>query len=52
MSEIPALVTDLALILVVAGIVTLVFKKLKQPLVLRTIFGYHGVRRSSIHSQA
>ena len=34
MSEIPALVTDLALILVVAGIVTLVFKKLKQPLVL------------------
>ena len=34
MSEIPALVTDLALILVVAGIVTIVFKKLKQPLVL------------------
>ena len=34
MSEIPALVTDLALILVVAGVVTLVFKKLKQPLVL------------------
>ncbi len=34
MSELPALVKDLALILVVAGIVTLVFKKLKQPLVL------------------
>ena len=34
MSEIPALVNDLALILVVAGIVTLLFKKLKQPLVL------------------
>ncbi len=34
MSEIPALVTDLALILVVAGVVTLIFKKLKQPLVL------------------
>lgn len=34
MQEIPALVQDLALILVVAGIVTLVFKKLKQPLVL------------------
>lgn len=34
MQEIPALVQDLALILVVAGIVTLLFKKLKQPLVL------------------
>ena len=34
MSEIPALVYDLALILVVAGVVTLVFKRLKQPLVL------------------
>ena len=34
MSEIPALVTDLALILVVAGVVTLIFKQLKQPLVL------------------
>ena len=34
MSEIPYLVKDLALILVVAGIVTLIFKKLKQPLVL------------------
>lgn len=34
MEEIPSLVNDLALILIVAGIVTLVFKKLKQPLVL------------------
>lgn len=34
MSELPHLVKDLALILVVAGIVTIVFKKLKQPLVL------------------
>jgi CPA2 family monovalent cation:H+ antiporter-2 len=34
MSELPALVKDLALILVVAGTVTLLFKKLKQPLVL------------------
>lgn len=32
--EIPTLVNDLALILMVAGVVTLVFKKLKQPLVL------------------
>ena len=34
MSEIPSLVQDLALILVTAGVVTLLFKKLKQPLVL------------------
>ena len=34
MSELPELVQDLALILVVAGFVTLLFKKLKQPLVL------------------
>lgn len=34
MSELPNLVKDLALILVVAGIVTIVFKRLKQPLVL------------------
>ena len=34
MSELPELVKDLALILVVAGFVTLIFKKLKQPLVL------------------
>jgi len=34
MAELPALIQDLALMLVVAGIVTLVFKRLKQPLVL------------------
>ena len=34
MSEIPALINDLAYILMSAGIVTLLFKKLKQPLVL------------------
>ena len=34
MSEIPSLISDLALILVVAGAVTIIFKKLKQPVVL------------------
>ena len=34
MGELPALIKDLALTLMVAGVVTLVFKKLKQPLVL------------------
>ena len=34
MGELPALVQDLAMILIVAGIVTLIFKKLRQPLVL------------------
>lgn len=34
MAELPHLIKDLALILVVASIVTLIFKKLKQPLVL------------------
>lgn len=34
MAELPELVKDLALILIVAGAVTLIFKKLKQPLVL------------------
>ena len=34
MAELPPLIEDLALILVVAGIVTIIFKKLKQPLVL------------------
>lgn len=34
MAELPELVKDLALILIVAGVVTLLFKKLKQPLVL------------------
>ena len=34
MAELPELVKDLAYILIVAGIVTIVFKRLKQPLVL------------------
>ena len=34
MAELPPMIHDLALMLMVAGIVTLVFKKLKQPLVL------------------
>lgn len=34
MAELPTLIKDLALILIVAGTVTLVFKRLKQPLVL------------------
>ena len=34
MAELPPLIADLALILMVAGVVTLIFKRLKQPLVL------------------
>lgn len=34
MADVPALINDLAYILVSAGIVTLIFKRLKQPLVL------------------
>ena len=34
MAELPSMIKDLALILVMAGVVTLIFKKLKQPLVL------------------
>ncbi|GAA6529261.1 sodium:proton antiporter [Segatella asaccharophila] len=34
MAELPDLIKDLALILIIAGVVTLLFKKLKQPLVL------------------
>ncbi len=34
MAELPSMIQDLALMLMVAGIVTLIFKKLKQPLVL------------------
>ncbi len=33
-TELPKLISDLALILVLAGVVTIVFKKLRQPLVL------------------
>ena len=34
MSELPKLISDLALILIVAGLTTIIFKRLKQPLVL------------------
>lgn len=34
MNELPSIITDLALILVVASVVTILFKRLKQPLVL------------------
>ena len=34
MSELAPLISDLALILICAGVMTLVFKRLKQPLVL------------------
>ena len=34
MSQIPSLISDLAVILISAGLVTLLFKKLKQPVVL------------------
>ena len=34
MAALPTMIQDLALILMVAGIVTLIFKKLRQPLVL------------------
>ena len=34
MSELAPLISDLALILISAGVITLIFKKLKQPLVL------------------
>ena len=44
MSEIPTLVNDLALILVVAGVVTILFKRLKQPLVLGYIVAAIFVR--------
>ena len=42
MSQLPTLIADLALILICAGIMTLLFKKLKQPLVL----GYVGGKSS------
>ena len=34
MHSLPPLISDLALILIVAGLVTVLFKRLKQPLVL------------------
>ena len=54
MESIPTLIQDLALILAVAGVVTIVFKKLKQPLVLGYIVagfiaGPHFVYTPSVH---
>ena len=43
-SEVPTLINDLALILIVASTVTLLFKKLKQPLVLGYIMAGFIVR--------
>lgn len=43
MSQLPTLIADLALILICAGIMTLLFKKLKQPLVLGyVVAGFFG----------
>ena len=39
MSHLAPLISDLALILLCAGIITLIFKKLKQPLVLGVYCG-------------
>ena len=44
MAELPSMIQDLALMLVVAGIVTLIFKKLKQPLVLGYIVPWNQIR--------
>ncbi len=41
MDNLAPLISDLALILIVAGVVTLIFKRLKQPLVLGYIAGPH-----------
>ena len=34
MSHLPTIITDLAMILLVAGVTTILFKKINQPLVL------------------
>lgn len=39
MAHLPPIVADLAMILLVAGITTILFKKLNQPLVLGYIIG-------------
>ena len=45
MSHLPTLITDLALILASAGLMTLIFKRLKQPSVL----GYIVACRTAYH---
>lgn len=52
MSQLPTLIADLALILICAGVMTLLFKKLKQPLVLGyVVAGFWQVRTCLIHHQ-
>ena len=41
--HLPALITDLAIILLTAGVVTVLFKKIKQPLVLGYIVAGLGI---------
>ena len=43
MSQLPTLIADLALILICAGVMTLLFKKLKQPLVLGYVVAAYAV---------
>ena len=47
MSHLAPLISDLALILISAGIMTLLFKKLKQPLVLGYIVAGFGRGREN-----
>ena len=49
MQHLPDLIVDLALILVVAGVVGLLFKRLRQPLVLGYIVA--GILTSPIRGQ-
>lgn len=50
MSNLPTLIADLALILLCAGVMTLLFKKLKQPLVLGMLLpDFWPVRICLIH---
>lgn len=51
MSHLATLINDLALILICAGIMTLLFKKLKQPLVLGyVVAGFFGQSAYAIYS--
>lgn len=44
MSHLPTLITDLALILASAGLMTLIFKRLKQPVGIRVYRGRYSCR--------
>ncbi len=51
MSQLPTLIADLALILICAGVMTLLFKKLKQPLVLGyVVAGFPGKSAYAVYS--